>query len=88
MFRWDTTSVPTGFDYTIIEEASIVLGETDKIDNTYPDGTISVKIIFVGDINRDDTVNITDLNMLVQAFGAIPTSPNWNSNADLNKTTS
>jgi len=43
VFNWDTTGVPTGFDYPISAEASIVAGETDKIDNTYTDGTVTVK---------------------------------------------
>jgi hypothetical protein len=38
----------------------------------------------LGDINSDLTVNLADLILLQQAFGAISTSPNWNPNADLN----
>jgi hypothetical protein len=38
-----------------------------------------------GDINRDGTVNNTDLHLLNQAYGSKPGDPNWNPDADLNK---
>jgi len=41
-FSWDTTDVAEG-GYTIKAEASMVLGETDITDNTYVDGTVTVK---------------------------------------------
>ena len=83
VFSWDTTGVPTGFNYEISAEASVVVDETDQLDNTLIGGTI--RILILGDINRDDTVNIDDLILLTQAFGSTSTSPNWNSDADLNK---
>jgi len=174
VFNWDTTGVPTGFDYEIKAEASPVTGETDKEDNIFIDGTITVETIsttpvasftfspltpyageivtfdgtasydpngyidsylwdfgdgtngtgeiathsfadngtytvaltvtdsdgltnttsadvtvhiieILGDINGDGAVNIDDLVLLTQAFGSTPTSPNWNSDADLNE---
>ena len=36
------------------------------------------------DINGDRSVNIIDLAQVGAAFGAIPSSPNWNPNADMN----
>jgi hypothetical protein len=60
---------------TTKSEASVVPGEIDKNDKTYSDGTIHLKMVLVGDINRDDAVNITDLNMLVQAYCATLGSP-------------
>jgi len=41
-FRWNTTGVDEG-SYTIKATASSVLGETDTTDNTYIDGTVSLK---------------------------------------------
>jgi len=41
-FSWDTTDVAEG-EYTINAEASMVPGETDITDNTYVDGTVTVK---------------------------------------------
>lgn len=40
-FQWDTSSVSLG-TYLIWAEASIVAGETDTLDNTYVDGTVTV----------------------------------------------
>jgi alpha-tubulin suppressor-like RCC1 family protein len=37
-----------------------------------------------GDINNDNTVNITDLGLLADAFNTTPASAGWNPNADLN----
>ncbi len=36
------------------------------------------------DINGDSSVNIIDLSQIGAAFGAFPSSANWNPNADLN----
>jgi len=41
-FSWDTSDVAEG-EYTIKAEASMVPGETDIADNTYVDGTVTVK---------------------------------------------
>ena len=85
VFNWDTTGVPTGFNYEISAEASTILGETDKLDNTFIDGTVEVsKEKLIGDINDDGTVNVDDLILLSQAYGSTSQSPNWNPDADLN----
>ena len=81
-FNWNTTGLVPG-NYTISAEASIVLDELNTDNNIFIDGTMRIKV--VGDINGDGTVNIDDLVLLTQAFGSTLTSPNWNSDADLNK---
>jgi len=81
-FNWNTTGLVPG-NYTISAEASIVLDELNTDNNIFIDGTMRIKV--VGDINGDGSVNIDDLTLLTQAFGSTPTSPNWNSDADLNK---
>jgi PKD repeat protein len=43
-FSWDTSGVPVG-EYVIKAEASVVPGETNIEDNTYIDGTVTVKPI-------------------------------------------
>jgi hypothetical protein len=40
---------------------------------------------FLGDINRDGSVNIPDLSMLMNAYMSTPTDSNWNPKADLNR---
>lgn len=38
-----------------------------------------------GDLNDDNIINNSDYSIMLKAFGATPTSANWNENADLNK---
>jgi len=38
-----------------------------------------------GDVNGDNSVGIPDFIQLRNAFGSVPSSPNWNPNADLNR---
>jgi len=40
-FRWNTTNITPG-NYTIVAQASLVLGESDVADNTYIDGTVKI----------------------------------------------
>lgn len=40
-------------------------------------------VTILGDLNGDFKVNLTDLNILAQAYGSNPSSPNWNPIADL-----
>jgi hypothetical protein len=37
-----------------------------------------------GDINNDNIINVTELELLADAFNTTPDSPKWNANADLN----
>jgi len=43
-----------------------------------------IRVLKSPDINGDGTINIVDLAQVGAAFGAFPSSPNWNPNADLN----
>ena len=80
-YLWNTTHWAHG-NYTISAYATPVAGETNATDNTYTDGV--VKIVIPGDINGDGIVDIYDAIMLAGAYNAIPSKPNWNTNADLN----
>jgi len=84
VFNWDTTGVPAGFNYEIRAEASIVVGETDKLDNSLTDGTICVKIL--GDINGDGVVNMLDLSLVsAHWYPGPPIGPSgYDPNADIN----
>ena len=67
-FSWDTSGVPVG-EYVIKAVASMVPGETDIDDNTYIDGTVTVRpvrdVAVVGvtpsvtELNVGQVVNIT-----------------------------
>ncbi len=41
--------------------------------------------ILTGDLNEDNTINSADYSIAKAAFGAIPSSSNWNENIDFNK---
>jgi parallel beta-helix repeat protein len=86
-FNWNTAGVAAG-NYTISAVANIVPDELNTDNNNYNDGTVKIKAPILGDINGDGSVNNNDLTLLVQAFGATPSSPGWNpekQKADLNK---
>jgi subtilisin family serine protease len=66
-----------GTYYLVVKRATTTTGT----------GTFTLRstAIIPGDINSDLTVNNADLILLQQAYGAVPISPNWKPNADLNK---
>jgi parallel beta-helix repeat (two copies) len=82
VFNWNTTDVVPG-NYTISAEASVVSDELNTDNNNFIDG--SIYVIIPGDVNIDGTINNDDLTLLIAAYGSTPTSPHWNSDADLNK---
>lgn len=84
IFNWDTSSVLPG-DYQISATATSVPEETHLTDNSKTDGIIAIRIPLIGDINVDFIVDDYDLALLKLAYGATPTEPNWNADADLNK---
>jgi len=43
------------------------------------------KVILLGDVNKDNVINMRDINALILIFNARPQSPSWNPDADLNK---
>jgi hypothetical protein len=43
------------------------------------------KVILLGDVNKDNVINMRDINALILIFNAKPQSPSWNPDADLNK---
>ena len=73
--------MPRG-NYTIKAYAWPVLGETDTLDNTFPNGMILVTIS--GDINGDTYVNAKDAVLLGVAFNSKKGDPSYNPNADIN----
>jgi parallel beta-helix repeat protein len=83
IFNWNTSTVSPGY-YLISATADPVPTETDLADNTMTDGTIRITLDLFGDINGDGTVDVNDLILLAEAYGATSTSPNWNPDADLN----
>ena len=58
---------------------------TDEVDQ--PDGNweIFIKSSLAGDVNGDGITNIADLTIVSLVYGATPSKPNYNPNADLNR---
>jgi len=82
-FTWNTSGVPACHYYTISGEATTVPYESNTANNVYIDGT--VKIRFLGDINEDDKVDMSDIYIVIQAFGSYPGHPRWNPVADIDQ---
>jgi len=77
---WNTAGFAKG-NYTIKAVADTVSGETDKADNTFPDGT--VKVTIAGNINGDGTVDGMDLGELGMSWLASE-GPSYVANRDVN----
>ena len=78
----DPVNVPKRGYHVIRAEAGPVTGEADTADNTFVDGRVKVGV--PGDVNNDRKVDMTDVGIILRAFGTTPASPNWNPNYDIN----
>jgi hypothetical protein len=50
-----------------------------------PPSSITFMITFLGDLNADGKVDVTDIAIESRAFGSYPGHPRWNPIADVNK---
>lgn len=75
-FSWDLEVLPNGA-YTISANASVLLGETDTLDNYFLDG--DVRRTFDGDVTADGIVDASDLFDLGKAYGSTTLSADINS---------
>jgi uncharacterized repeat protein (TIGR02543 family) len=85
-FVWNTTGLATG-NYTVHAEADAVPDESNVEDNILYDGTILVSIL--GDITGpagrpDGKVDMFDVGNVARRFMAMPPSPDYNKNFDIN----
>jgi len=80
---WNTSNVQPCHNYTISATADSVPFEMNLTDNTYTDG--KVKIRLMGDVNGDGTVNMRDINQLLNGFRSYPGHPKWNPENDLDR---
>jgi len=78
---WNTTDYTCG-NYTIWAVAGPVPYETNLDDNTFWGGSVMLKLL--GDIDGNGVVNMTDVVLVVQAFGTYEGHERWNPEADLN----
>jgi PKD repeat protein len=80
-FSWDTTDVAHCHNYTITAIATIAF-DSDTTNNML-DSPTKVKVRILGDTNGDGTVDMQDINALVDAFLTYPEHPLWNPDLDL-----
>lgn len=78
-----TVPIPLG-NFSLSVKASHWLRRTLNLSNH--DGELTnVEFSLVnGDVNGDNSINVLDFLGLRAAFGAVPSSPNWNAGSDLN----
>jgi len=81
-FIWNTTDVTPCQNYTIWAEVVHVPFEIDLENNVFTDGKVKIK--WMGDVNGDGKVTITDVLLCINAFGSTPSLPGWDPNADVN----
>ena len=80
-YVWNTTGF-LGGNYSIEIFAPPVLEETSVADNA---AWSWVFITIVGDVDHDFDVDVMDVVQITGAYGATPTSPYWNTHADIAK---
>lgn len=77
---WNTSGLAPYYNWTISAQAPFP-GDANPVDNTLVDGQVYVKMY--GDVNADGHIDIFDLVAGAIAFGATPSDPRWNPQADL-----
>ena len=77
---WDTTNCSRA--YVISANVTPLEGEIRLDDNVFTFGI--VKVSCVGDINGDYVTDAKDFVLVKKAIPSMPSSPNWNANANMN----
>ncbi|MEM3627875.1 MAG: right-handed parallel beta-helix repeat-containing protein [Candidatus Bathyarchaeia archaeon] len=80
-FVWDTTDVEYCHNYQIVVTATITAPDNDPLDNTLTDGSVKVRIL--GDVNGDETVDMADISIMIDAFFSYAGHPLWNPDLDV-----
>ena len=81
-FEWNTTELEPCHFYKITANATGVPDDLNMTNNFFEDGL--VKILYKTDLNGDCEVDMWDIALAAQAFGAFPGHSRWNPVADLN----
>lgn len=61
-----------------------IKGVSGSITITNTESGPAAVVLYPGDVNSDNRVNLTDFSQLSTAYGSTPASPNWNARADFN----
>lgn len=83
VFYWNTTDSP-GYGMCVIKAVvGNVLGEADTLNNLMIGGQVEIRIM--GDLDGDGKVSLSDVIMVIDAFGTFPKHLRWNSSVDLSQ---
>jgi len=80
-YTLDTKNFKPCSNYTVTAEATLVPYEYNVTNNKY---MRKLKIKLLGDLNDDGKVDMLDVAIAQEAFGAFPSDPRWNPAADVN----
>ena len=78
--EWNTTGFARA--YIIKANLSLVQDDDDMSDNSFTYGI--AKVSCIGDINGDYVTDAKDFVLVKKAIPSMPSSPNWNANANMN----
>lgn len=79
-YMWDTTGLAYG-NYTLSAYAEPVPGETNVANNNRTGGVVAVTI--PGDVDGNFKIDMSDITLLLQAFGSKAGHPRFDVNADV-----
>jgi alpha-tubulin suppressor-like RCC1 family protein len=78
------TDIPPG-TYDVAVKGSKWLQRVAPDVNTNTDNVLNLRIfLLAGDANDDNSIDVLDLDVLIQAFDKVEGDPGWNMNADFN----
>jgi hypothetical protein len=81
VFTWNTALALPCHKYFLSANVTPVPFELNLTNNQFTDGF--VKVYYLGDINRDGIVNMTDIYAIILAFLSEPGDARWNPNLDV-----
>jgi parallel beta-helix repeat protein len=81
-FSWNTVGLPEYKGYTIIAYAEPLQEETHLSDNKLSYGPVTT--VHQGDVTGDGLVDVSDVALVVGAFGTYYGRPRWDPNCDVN----
>jgi heparosan-N-sulfate-glucuronate 5-epimerase len=85
-FTWNTAGLPVCQDYTVgamAYRAGVMVPSDSDSSNNVRESSTPIRIRISGDVNGDDSVDISDLLTVASTFGSFPGGQGWNPAADI-----
>lgn len=80
-FDWNTMGIPYHCSYIVKAAVSVLPNEIDIVNNELSD---IVRVKMLGDVDDNGIVEMCDIGVICQAFGANFENPRWNAACDMN----